>query len=148
MVVYYSNYADLKFSRELLIEIQDYCEPTEITTRPFLPSHLSYSIFDSALIQSFEKPTWTTKPEICNLKYVYKLTLEPDNPNLIKIDDSEPLVKVHVFANSLFFGGNYASGSTNAGSYQLEVRAWGDNDFDTEVAELLDIDVFDPCIDL
>ena len=149
LVVFYDNYDTLKFGKDFLIDIQLYCEPTKITTQPFQPNHLSYTIFEAGLIQSFEKPSWVTEPEICNLTYEYKLIYpEPANPDLIKIDDTEPLVKVTIFANSLYFDGNYATGSANAGSYQLEVRAWGDNNFDTEVFELLDIDVLDPCLDL
>ena len=47
----------------------------------------------------------------------------------------------------MYFGGDFFTrGSSNAGIYQVEVRGWGDNEFDTGHFVILDIEVINPCL--
>ena len=60
----------------------------------------------------------------------------PEDPALIVIQDISAPMSVTVGTNDVHFGGG-SSGTANAGSYTVEVRAWADNDVDTEEFELL-----------
>ena len=46
----------------------------------------------------------------------------------------------------MYFNGDPTTGFYNPGTYEVEVRAWADDDFDTEYVELLTIEVIDPCL--
>ena len=46
----------------------------------------------------------------------------------------------------MYYNGDHLSGYYNAGLYQVEVRAWADNNHDTGKYKLLDIEVIDPCL--
>ena len=75
-------------------------------------------------------PSWTTIPEVCNLKYKLTVTPVPDNPTMIDFeDDSE---EVWVQTDSVYFNGDHTTGFYNPGTYVVEVRAWADNDYDTD----------------
>ena len=49
---------------------------------------------------------------------------------MIVIQDISAPMSVTVGTNDVHFGGG-SSGTANAGSYTVEVRAWADNDVDT-----------------
>ena len=46
----------------------------------------------------------------------------------------------------IYFGGDYRTGTYNPGTYTVEVRAWADNNIDTEAIEELIVTIVDPCI--
>ena len=52
-------------------------------------------------------------------------------------------ITVHI--NELYQDGS-SFALSREGNYTLEVRAWGDNDFDTGAFEVLDIEVINPCL--
>ena len=101
-------------------------------------------MFGSVKISTFN-PSWTTVPEVCNLKYIFTLTPQPDNPNLIVIDELLPVNTVTVKADLVYYDDGSLTGFYNPGSYKIEVRAWADNNVDTGKFEDLDIEVIDAC---
>ena len=146
LVVYYTNSADKPFSKDFTVDIRDYCEPTLLTqTSNFYVTAITYTIGDPNDQVSNFASDWTTVPETCNLtyKFTFVSALVPSDPNLIVLKEDAP-ISVTVQTNDVFVGGG-SSGTRNAGSYQVELRAWADNDFDTGEFILLDIVVVDPC---
>ena len=93
------------------------------------------------------EPAWTTVPEVCNLHYTLTMIPVPENPTLIVFQEDMETFRVTVEADSIYYNGNYATGTYNPGSYDVEVRAWADNNFDTGMAELLTIHIIDPCLE-
>ena len=51
-----------------------------------------------------------------------------------------------VQTDSVWYNGDHITGFYNPGTYEIEVRAWADNDFDTGQFELLTVQVIDPCV--
>ena len=118
LVVYYDAYPDKQFSKDFLIDIQDYCVPSLVTkTSQFDPVSLAYTIGDPADQISTFASSWTTEPPTCNL--IYKLTvvstLVPDDPLLIVLKEDAPM-SVTVVTSDVFFGGG-STGTRNAGTY-------------------------------
>ena len=50
-----------------------------------------------------------------------------------------------VGTDEIYFGGDNNSGIYNPGSYTVEVRAWADNNVDTEEFVILTVNILDPC---
>lgn len=51
---------------------------------------------------------------------------------------------VSVLIEEAYMNGDFAQ--ANEGVYEIEARAWGDNNFDTGAFELLQIQVINPCL--
>lgn len=95
-------------------------------------------IADAAETNSFTQ--WTSVPAICNFELVMIVNPTPSDPGLILFDEVSRTVTVS--ATSVYY-----NGILSPNVYSVEIRAWGDNDYDTNEFITLDVTVINPCID-
>ena len=95
LIVFYQHSPSKTFTRDFLIEIQDYCFPFSVTkTSTFEPATLTYTIFITDPLESTFQPFWQTDPTECHLEYRYTVSPEPVNTNLILVNEQEHTVTV------------------------------------------------------
>ena len=128
--------------------MKGFCIPTEITQiTPFVPAAITYKIGET-----FEFSTlltnWTTIPENCNIEYRYLIKSSSGpvvDPDMIVASLDLTYMQVTVGTNQIHYGGDSQSGTYNPGTYIVEVRAWAENNVDTEKFEELTIIIEDTC---
>ena len=126
-------------TKNFLIDVIDYCEPTSLTMAP-TPGDITYTLGRTAETTSFN--AWTADPIFCN--FVYMIDISPFNPNsMISFDDTTRTVSV--VGSDVFYGGDHLTGTYSPGTYTVEIRAWADNSYDTDVRTSFDVIIVDPC---
>ena len=75
-------------------------------------------------------------PTECNIEYRITIGQNPvpnDADYPIKFEDNQllaqdPFIRVIADSNLIFYGGDYLTGTYIPGAYNVEVRAWADNE--------------------
>ena len=137
-----------------MVVLKEFCIPNDVRkTTVFVPAQLEYTINDPIKQVSTFDPTWTTKPNKCDIKYVFTVVepaTTPVDPALFTFVDNQfvspPSMRVEVHTNTIFHSGGYLNGFYTPGVYKVEVRAFTENDVDTGEFEELEITVIDPCL--
>ena len=122
-------------------------------TTSWIPSQgLTYEAGDTPVIASVGV-TWTTVPAICNIQYRVTISPDPVDPDLIFVDDQQlndqnPGINIKVGTNRVFYQVDQQTVKYTPGTYTVEVRAWGDNDYDTGSSQQLQVEIIDPCFEM